>query len=71
MKIDDLGQELKRMYETAPQGEQVVAIHLFGIRYAREIGSSSRSVVAASGLPQSYAVEVAKGMKLAPYVTLR
>lgn len=71
MRIDDLGRELKQAYESAPQGERVVAIHLFGIKYAREIGSSSKAVIAASGLPVSYATEVAKGVKLAPHVELR
>lgn len=34
MSLQQLADELREMYETAPRGEQVVMIHLFGIKYA-------------------------------------
>ncbi len=70
--VRQLGAELHRMYESGgASGERVTMIHLFGIRYAEELGRVSiPDVVAASGISKSYATEVSKGMKLARHVTV-
>jgi hypothetical protein len=67
----ELGEVLAKMYHEAPQGEAVVMIHLFGVKYAsaiKEAGLSTKDVVAAARINPSYATEVMKGMNLARYV---
>lgn len=67
----DLGLKLKEMYEGAPQGEAVAMIHLFGIRFAKEIragGFTIKEIITASRINKSYATELSKGIKLAKYV---
>ncbi len=72
MNLQQLADELREMYETAPQGEQVVRIHLFGIKYARELrGISLPAVVDRAGLPHTYVTEINKGRNLAKYVNLK
>ena len=71
MTINELGNVLAVMYGNAPQGEQVAHIHLFGIKYGRIIKSNaykSTEIIKASGLNDSYATEVSKGIKLSKYV---
>lgn len=70
MSADELGQQLKRMYERAPDGDKTAMILLFGVRYAPEIGHQARAVVTAAGLKPSYDTEVRKGMRLSKYVTV-
>lgn len=68
---DQLGRILRDMYDNAARGEKVAHIHLFGIRYASEIsnaGLTPKGVVRSSGIKESYAAEVSKGMNLAKYV---
>ena len=56
------------MYDDPATGK-AVSIHLFGIRYAEELGGMPiEEVVARAGLPKSYQTEVRKGMTLARYV---
>jgi len=52
--------------------EKVAMVHLFGIKYAKEIieNGSIKDLVERAGLPASYHVEIKKGMNLAKYVTL-
>lgn len=74
MTAADLASRLSEMYRSAPKGEAVVMIHLFGIKYAGEIsasGVSPAAIVKASGIPETYGVEVNKGVNLARYVTVR
>ena len=62
---------LLEMYRWAPDGEKVAHIHLFGIKYARELESLSLAdVVAHSGLSKSYVTEVNKSINLAKYVSV-
>jgi hypothetical protein len=69
MNQTELGKILKRMYSNAPDGDQVAQIHLFGIKYAKDISNYSVSeIVRASGIKPSYATEVSKGIKLSKYV---
>lgn len=59
------------MYDNAPEGYQVANIHLFGVKYAAiilENNYKATEIVRASGLSQSYATEVSKGIKLSMYV---
>ncbi len=69
MELTEAANILRGMYVWAPDGEKVVQIHLFGIKYAREIESMSLAeLVAQAGLPDSYKTEVNKGKNLAPFV---
>jgi 5-methylcytosine-specific restriction protein B len=59
------------MYLEAKDKESVTMIHLFGIRHAEDIKKCDFSVtqlVKKSSIPDSYATEVHKGMRLAKYV---
>jgi hypothetical protein len=68
----DLSGVLRDAWAKAPQGDIVVRIHLFGIKYARELqGVDLRGLVDAAGIPKPYATEIRKGMRLADYVTLK
>jgi hypothetical protein len=48
MTLQQLGQKLNEMYFESKEGESVAMIHLFGIKYAKEIkesGASMREIV--------------------------
>lgn len=63
--IDELGAILTRMYETA--GNKTTAIHMFGLKYGEIIsrnGYSAGKLVNASNIPDSYHVEVSKGLAI-------
>lgn len=48
-----LGQKLKEMYENAPHNEQVLMIHLFGIKFADIIkanGYNAREILEAANM---------------------
>lgn len=71
MSISELGMQLNKMYSNAPNGEQVAHIHLFGIKYAEEIYRNHytiKEIIRASGINESYATELSKGIKLSKYV---
>jgi len=64
---EELGQILKEKYNNAKKGEQVLAIHLFGIEYGQFITSNNVSVseiVSIAGLNYPYGAEVRKGMRI-------
>ena len=70
--MGDFAAELRRDVNTAPEGERVVRIHLFGIRRARERDNVPlKELVVRAGIPHSYHSEVHKGMRLADYVRLK
>jgi 5-methylcytosine-specific restriction protein B len=71
MQVGRLGELLAEAVRTAAKGDTAVTIHLFGIRYADEIGSSANQVAIAAGISEKYGTELRKGMKLAKFVTLR
>lgn len=74
MTPNELGNELRRMYEDPDSGGQTTAVHLFGIRHADDIRESVATVsqiVRLSGIPESYATEVHKGIALASNVIER
>lgn len=69
MTREQAAEILGRMYATAPEREKVAHIHLFGIRYAREIdGMPLYDLAEEAGLKRSFGTEIRKGMKLARYV---
>ena len=70
MTVQELADRLR---ETAsvPDGTKVVRIHLFGIKYAKELENVSiAEVVARAEINEPYKTEIAKGRNLAPYVKL-
>ena len=77
MNITELAKKLAEMYKNAPEGDRVAMIHLFGIRYAKEIKENhyaSAEIVKTvrrdfnSHFSASYDTEINKGIKLAKYV---
>ena len=72
MNVAEAAEILRKMYREAPKDEMVAQIHLFGIKYARELQTLSISdVVGQAGISPRYATEVSKGRKLAKYVTVK
>lgn len=74
MTISELGKVLNEMYSTALDGEAVVMIHLFGIKYAdfiQESGISSKDIAIAADINESYGTEIRKGVNLAKYVIVK
>ena len=69
MNIDEAAIILKEMYDGAPRGEKTTSAMLFGIKYAHELeGVPTTEIVARSGLPKSYEMELNNGKNLARYV---
>lgn len=75
MTIMELANELKKMYEEGiPTKEQTTMIHLFGIKYADDIrknGYVPREILKFADMPESYQVEINKGIKLSKYVEIK
>lgn len=74
MTLNDLGSKLFEMYNSAPKGEAVAMIHVFGIKYAGEIKESrysTKDIITKSGISDSYATELSKRIKLSKYVILK
>jgi 5-methylcytosine-specific restriction protein B len=74
MTDNQLIQELRRMYEGAPDGYKVTFIHLFGIKYAEELQDmkmSYKELAKAALEKESYHTEIHKGAKLATYVSVK
>jgi 5-methylcytosine-specific restriction protein B len=66
---NELGGILRDMYTNAIKGEQVMMIHIFGIKYAEEIKKVGiKEVLVDSGIHSSYRTELNKGVKLSKYV---
>lgn len=64
--LEELGELLSQMYN-APGVNKTTAIHMFGIKYGpiiKEKGYTSVAIVAASGIGESYHVEVSKGVRI-------
>jgi hypothetical protein len=72
MTYDEAASILKKMYNEAPRGEQALSIHLFAIKYAKNIENMTPAEIAErAGLSRSYGVEINKGRNLAKYVELK
>lgn len=77
MTAQELGKELANMYFTAKDGERVAMIHLFGIKFSKQILSNKISAneiikyakfLDGSIVNKSYFAQINKGIKLAKYV---
>lgn len=74
MTLNELGSELNKMYSNSNDGEAVAMIHLFGIKFAKEIiesRESMKSIAMAANIRDSYATEISKGVKLSKFVGLK
>ncbi len=75
MNIDELVSELDNMYMRASQGESVLMVNIFGIKYCEFIGrgkvATPVQIAERSTVPDSYATEIQKGIKLAKHVALK
>lgn len=70
-KENMLGRVLGQMYNGAGSREKVTMIHLFGVKYGPLIEKDKLNIgniIKHSGLPNSYYVEVRKGIRLSQYV---
>ena len=73
MKPEQAADILRSMYDDGRKsgGKAVLAIHMFGIIYAKEISSLNvKDILAIARMPASYATEISKGRALAEYVTV-
>lgn len=72
MTAVDLGAVLAKMYQSGEgKGSKTTMIHLFGIRYAREIEENCipiLGIVKSAGISSTYVTEVNKGIRLAKFV---
>lgn len=66
--VDDLAQILSDMYtSSAAERNQVAAIHVFGIKYGKEIvgnGFNAKEIIEKAGLNETYVVELNKALKI-------
>ena len=66
--INELAEILRIQYTNAPDREKVLSIHMFGIKYGKFILENNNitipKIIQLSGLPESYAVEVNKGVNI-------
>jgi len=68
----ELADELRRTCESAPKGDKVVSIHLFGIRHAKVLDGLNLSELAdRAGIGRSFGTELRKGVRLAEHVVLK
>ena len=74
MSIEELANILVQMCDNAEQDkEKSIMPHLFGVRYADEIGNMYKKIVTEANslddwVNMAYATEVYKGVRLAKYV---
>ncbi|AUG55539.1 HTH-like domain-containing protein [Thalassospira marina] len=74
MNERDLVNVLNEMYEGAASGEAAVMVHLFGIKYANQIKAADTSpsrLAKLSNVPDSYGVEINKGVNLSKFVSVK
>ena len=72
MTTNEAAQILYRMYSTASRGDQVAQIHLFGIKYARDLDRLNiERVLEEAGMHNSYKTEINKARRLAKYVDVK
>lgn len=70
----ELAALLRAMYDGAKRNEAACQVHLFGIKYAKELqecGCPLKEIVQLSGISMGYLSEVSKGVKLAQYVEMK
>ena len=74
MEAAQLAAILRQMYDSAKRNEAACQVHLFGIKYARELqncGRPLKDILLLSGISMGYLPEVSKGIKLAKYVEVK
>lgn len=76
MSQEELARHLRAIYsEMGDQGNTVIAFCLFAALYCKEINDFNNkdrvSLCRKAGLPESYAGEIYKGIKLASYMDLK
>jgi 5-methylcytosine-specific restriction protein B len=74
MTLQQLGEILNQMYFGADEAETAAMVHLFGIKYAKEIrdsGASMKAIAKAAGINESYGTEISKGVKLSRWVVTK
>lgn len=72
MTTEELTRALRDAVLGAEEGNKVVAIHLFGVRYAEALdGRNLIELVDRAGLGKSWVTEIRKGVRLAEFVTLK
>lgn len=72
MNIDEAAKILHCAYRRAPEGRQMTALHLFGIKYADALASMPlEQLVEKAGIRPSHHVELRNGRNLAEYVNLK
>lgn len=67
MKLQELGKTLKDMYNSAETGLKVATIHMFGIKYGKDIEEGqyrASDLIRESELQESYITELSKGLNL-------
>ena len=65
--VDELGTILKEMYGNAEDKMQVASIHIFGIKYGRNIIENefkAPDIIKAAGLNESYSTELQKALNI-------
>ena len=73
MNAFELSNILKSMYERQNVNKTTM-IHLFGIQYAKQIEDnriSPKEILKSANMPESYATEIYKGIRLSKYVDLK
>ncbi|MCA6062686.1 HTH-like domain-containing protein [Thalassolituus marinus] len=74
MDEKDLSDKLKEMYFNSKKGETATMVHLFGVKYAKEISEcdcSPKEIARLAGIPETYGTEINKGRNLSRYVVVK
>ena len=73
--LQTLATALADMRRSLPDGSKGTAAHLFGVAYAVDLDHLAmrtlKDLAEAAGLDRSIGAEIRKGVKLAPYVSVR
>jgi hypothetical protein len=68
--VNEIAKALKQAVDSAPSGERVVTIHLFGIDNANLLdGLNVHDLADKAGIGRSYGTELRKGVRLAQFVS--
>jgi len=73
MRKETLASKLRQIYISADRADTAAAVILFGIRYAEVINASGirpRELTRLAEIPESYASELQKGIRLSRHVTV-
>ena len=73
MTVEEAAKILATMYaQGLPKREQALSVHLFGIKYSKQIENMSLPELAVrAGIPKTYATELRKGINLSRYVEVK